>query len=68
LGVAFGQAFHFNLFARSSQKGFSFQSLTQTFRVFFMMIFKMLRALPSARLFTAIFLVVPLKKDFRCNP
>jgi hypothetical protein len=33
-----------------------------------MMIFKMLRALPSARLSTAIFLLVPLKKDFRLNP
>jgi hypothetical protein len=31
LGVAFGQAFRCNLFARSSQKGFSLQSLTQCY-------------------------------------
>lgn len=29
LGVPFGRAFRFNLFARSSQKGFALQSLTQ---------------------------------------
>lgn len=29
LGVPFGRAFHFNLFVRSSQKGFPLQSLTQ---------------------------------------
>ncbi len=29
LGVPFGRAFRFNLFVRSSQKGFSLQSLTQ---------------------------------------